>query len=208
MLPSTEWFCEVADIEAFLQESVPAAKTTSAQRAISEATEAIRNYCRQWILLESDDAYTFDVGPRVTRLFLPELPVVSVASVVEDGTTLTEGSDEDYQLGNHGILHRVSNYWEPGVQMVVVTYDHGYAQAELPQDIVDVCTRAASRAYQAGLMSDAVGAVAGVQAMGLGDYNVTYGLGGGGGIGEGVMGASAARLLLMSEKDVLDKYRV
>jgi len=31
---------------------------------------------------------------------------------------------------------------------------------------------------------------------------------GGGGIGEGVMGASAARMLLRSEKDILNRYRL
>ena len=208
MIPEAELFCTVVDVERFLQVTIAEDKLGSLARAISEATEAIRNYCRQRILLVEDDEITLDVGDAVTRLYLGELPVVSVASVVEDGDTLTAGSDEDYQLGQYGVLHRVSQYWAPGIQIVVVTYTHGYAQDELPQDIIDVCTRAASRAYQAGLRASEVAGVSGVQAMSLGDYAVTFGAEGGGGISEGVLGASAARMLLLSEKDMLDTYRV
>lgn len=205
-------FCTVADVEEFLQVDISsdADKLASCQRAISEASEAIRNYCRQQIDLVEDDAYSFDVATaRQTRLFLPELPVVSVASVVEDGETLVEGADEDYQLGLHGILYRKNGYWACGVQIVTVTYSHGYdAYDGLPQDIVDVCTRAASRAYQAGLKAADAEGVPGIGAKSLGDYSVTYQAENAGGIGEGVMGASAARMLLLSEKDVLNRYRV
>jgi len=47
----------------------------------------------------------------------------------------------------------------------------------------------------------------GVANMALGDYQVGYASEAGGGIGEGVMGVSAARMLLLSEKDILNRYR-
>ncbi len=137
------------------------------------------------------------------RLFLPELPVILVGAVVEDGVALTV--TDDYKLGSYGILYRVDDDWKAGVQIVQVTYTHGYAV--IPDDVTAVCARAASRAYQAGLAAAAVGAVAGVTAMQLGDYSFSLGSGAGGGAGEGTMGASGARLLLLSEKDTLARYR-
>lgn len=197
-------FCTVQDIEDFLQIDVD---EPAAMRAIDEATEAIRNYCKQHIDLVEDDAYNFDVlTSRQTKLFLPELPVIEVSAVVEDGETLTEGSDEDYQLGLHGILYRIGDYWASGVQIVTVTYTHGYEA--IPEDVQGVCTRAAARAYQAGLRASEGEGVPGIASKSLGDFSVTFGAETGGGVSEGILGASAARLLLLSEKDILDRYRI
>jgi hypothetical protein len=195
-------FCIVADIENFLQISIPAAKIASAQRAIAEATEAIKNYCHQVIERVTDDVVTLDCAGGA-KLFLPELPVISVASVVEDGETLVV--TDDYKLGQHGILYRIGDLWAEGIQIVTVTYTHGYVT--LPDDIVGVCVRAAARAYQAGLRAAELEGVIGVTAMTLGDYSISFGSEGGGGVGEGVLGASAARMLLLSEKDSLNRYR-
>lgn len=205
VLDEAAYFCEVYDLEdLLLTEISTAAQVRAAQRAIAEATEAVRNYCHQTLSLVADDEITFDVAlARSKRLFLPELPVVSVVSVVEDDETLLVG--EDYQLANYGVLHRINGYWAQGVQVVTVTYDHGYST--IPQDIVDVCTRAASRAYQAGLRAADTDAVPGVASKSLGDYSVAYAAETGGGMSEGVLGASASRMLLLSEKDVLNRYR-
>jgi hypothetical protein len=199
-------FCTVDDVEELLQiEISDADKIDSCERAIEEATAAIKNYCHQTIEEVEDDEYTFDIEiSRRKKLFLPELPVTSVASVVEDGTALTEGDDEDYQLGNDGVLHRIDDYWARGVQIVSVTYTHGYAT--IPDDVVGVCTRAAARAYQAGLRSSESDAVPGVESKSIGDFSVSYSSGAGG-VGEGVMGVSGSRMLLLSEKDILNKYR-
>jgi hypothetical protein len=197
-------FCTIADMRAFLQIEIED-DDASALWAIEEATAAIQNYTHQAIEQVEDDEITLDVAAGQRRLFLPELPVTEVSEVVEDDETLTAGADEDYQLGAHGILHRVGRDWAAGVQIVEVTYSHGYAT--IPDDIVAVCTRAASRAYQAGLRASEVDGVPGVNAYSLGDYSVTFGAEGGGGVSEGVMGASAARMLLLSEKDALNRYR-
>ena len=208
-------FCTVADLEAFLQVDVPAGeKTTSAERAITEATAAIQNYCRQVLELVEDETIILDCHGGGTVL-LPELPVIEVSEVVEDDETLTV-SDE-YKLGNHGVLYRIGSTWTSGPQMIEVTYSHGYkmsddydapAAAELmPDEIVQVCVRAASRAYQAGLRADEVDGVPGIQATGLGDYSVQYGSEASS-AGESTLGASAAPILLRSEKAVLNKYRV
>lgn len=197
-------FATVEDIEAFLQVEISTAtQITAAERALTEATAAIRNYCHQYLEKVEDEEITLD-STGGTRLFLPELPVTEVASVVEDDEALTV--DDDYKLGQYGILHRIGQKWAEGIQIVTITYSHGYAT--IPDDIIAVATRAASRGYQAGLRASDDQAVVGVQAKSLGDYSVSYGNEQGGELGEGVMGASAARMLLMSEKDMLDKYRI
>ena len=193
----------MADVESLLQiEITDADKIAVCERAIGEATAAIRNYCHQYIELVSDDEITLDCAGG-TRLFLPELPVTEVAEVIEDEEVLVE--DDDYKLGQHGILHRVDCDWEAGIQIVTITYSHGYAT--LPDDIVAVATRAAGRVYQVGLRASDTEGVPGVSAKSLGDYSVSYASEVGGGVGEGLMGVSGARMLLFSEKDILNKYR-
>jgi hypothetical protein len=192
-------FCAISDIEQFLQIAVPALKLAAANRAITEATAAIQNYTHQVLEAVVADTITLDcTGGR--RLFLPELPVTSLGSVTEDGDLLVV--DDDYKLGEHGILHRIGDYWTVGIQIIEVVYSHGYTV--IPDDIVSIATRAASRAYQAGLRAEEMSAVPGITALSLGDYSVSFG---GEGAGEGVLGASAAPLLLKSEKERLDKYR-
>jgi len=193
-------FCRITDLADFLQIDVD---EPAAARAITEATAAIQNYCHQLLWRVTNDAYTFDVETAQAKLFLPELPVISVLSVVEDGTALTVTTD--YKLGRNGILHRVDDYWLEGIGTVVVTYTHGYEEDDIPEDIVAVCTSAASRRYQAGLLSaDSLG-VPGVASKSLGDYSVSFHPVGG---SEGTMGASGARLLLLSEKEMLDRYHL
>lgn len=194
-------FCGIAHVEELLQASIStASQIASCQRAITEASEAIRNYCHQHIDLVEDDAYIFDVPLAQWNLLLPELPVVSVETVVEDGETLTV--TDDYILAHHGQLIRVGKRWAVGWQIVTVTYTHGYET--IPDDIAGVAARAAARIYQAGLRAADSDGVPGVAAKSLGDYSVQYATEG----TEGIMGASAARMLLLSEKDILNRYRV
>jgi hypothetical protein len=193
-------FCTVADIEHFLQIAVPALKLAAANRAIIEATAAIQNYTHQALEAVVGETIILDcIGG--TRILLPELPVTALASVTEDGDLLVV--DDDYKLGEHGILHRVDAYWAVGIQIIEIEYSHGYAV--IPDDIISIATRAASRAYQAGLRAEEMSGISGVTALSLGDYSVSFG---GEGAGEGVLGASAAPLLLKSEKLQLDRYRL
>lgn len=194
-------FCDVAMVEELLQVSISTGDQVAAcQRAITAASEAIRNYCNQQLHLVENEAYTCDVPAGRYNLILPELPVVSVESVVEDGVTLTEG--DDYILAHYGQLIRVGQRWKQGWQIVTVTYTHGYTT--IPDDIADVATRIAARVYQAGLRAADMDGVPGVAAKSLGDYSVQYTNEG----SEGVMGVSGARALLMSEKDLLNRYRI
>lgn len=194
-------FCTLADLVELLQVEIAATKTAAAARAIAEATAVIQNYTRQTIELVEDDELTLDsVGG--TRLVLPELPVVEVSAVVEDDATLV--AEDDYKLGQHGVLHRIGARWTAGIQIVTVTYSHGYAT--LPEDVVAICTRMAARSYQAGLRAELLAGVPGIASTSLGDYAVAFGTEQGSG-GEGVLGVSAAPVLLRSEKEVLGRYR-
>jgi len=193
-------FCTVQNVEELLRVDITDLEAIrSCQRAITEATAAIRNYCGQYLELVEDDEYTFDVRPARWNLMLPELPVTEVSQVVEDGETLEA---DDWELGLYGQLWRVGRRWTAGVQVVTVTYSHGYAS--IPDDVVAVCMRAAVRAYQAGLKSLESAGVPVIASKSLGDYAVSFASEG---TNEGLLGASGTRMLLLSEKDVLDKYR-
>jgi hypothetical protein len=197
-------FAVVADIEAFLQLPITTpVQIASAQMALRDATAAIRNYCRQYLERVNGETVTLD-STGGTRLFLPELPVLSISSVVENGETLVV--DDDYKLGQHGILHRIGSEWAEGIQIIVIVYTHGWQP--VPDDIVAVCVRAASRAYQAGLKAADSAGIPGIASKSLGDFSVSFQSEAGGGTSEGVLGASAARLLLLSEKDILNAYRI
>ena len=205
-------FCTLIDMKRLLQIEIPAEKIESAERAISVSTAAIQNYCEQELQISVDDTATFD-GTRRTKLILPQIPVVNVTSVVEDDDTLTV--TDDYILGANGYLHRISAYWAIGIQNITVTFTHGYRIPDdgllvgslLPNDVIDVCTRASVRIYQAGLRAASVSGVPGVAALSLGDYSVNYGSEQSSGAGEAVLGVSASPMLLRSEKEILDHYR-
>lgn len=201
-------FCTTDDLAAFLRVAV-APDDAGALRAIRASTAAIQNFCRQTLAYVQDDELTLDVPLGARLLFLPELPVVAVTSVVEDAADLAV--TDDYKLDSLGVLHRVGRPWRHGTQLVTVTYSHGYPAdydlAGFPDDIRDVCTRAAARAYQSGLRAADTGAVPGVAGTTIGDYQVSYGSEGGAAGGMGVLGVSAAPILLRSEKDELERYR-
>lgn len=195
-------FCTIDDLEAFLQVVIPDGNA-SATAAIAAASAAIQNYCRQRIEQVAADVLTLTVEAHRSVIVLPEQPVTAVASVVEDGTTLTVGTD--YRWTAAGLLVRQSRAWNSGWQEVVVTYTHGYAT--IPDDLKAVCIRAAARAYQAGLRASAAGGIAGIQSEQLPDYSVSFSPETAGGQASS-LGASAAPLLLPSEREMLARYRV
>ncbi len=199
----TVWFCTVQNIADFLQLTIDAAHIEAAEQAITAASAAIQNYCHQYLAEVKDDVVTFDIEHLRYDLHLPELPVSSIKSVIENNEVLTK--DSDYKLGSKGILYRIGRPWVLGVQVVKVIYTHGFAADAYPEDLIAVCTRAAARAYQAGLRVEALSGVPGVQAESLGDYSITYGAETSS-TGEYSLGASGAPLLLRSEKEILDKY--
>ena len=197
-------FATVPDIEQFLQiEITDADEIASAEQALKYASAAIRNYTKQYIEKVDSESIALDVVICGTKIYLPELPVVSVVSVSEDGILLVDG--DDYKLGSYGILHQLNRPWKMGIQILEIIYTHGFDP--IPDDVAGVCVRAASRAFQAGLSASEQAGVPGVASKSLGDFSVSYQTSSGSG-NDGIMGASAARFLLMSEKDILDHYKI
>lgn len=193
-------FCAVSDVENLLQITIAGDddKEAACEQAIERASEAIRNYTCQQIDYVADEAIVLDVWAPRWNLVLPELPVEDVDSVVEDGTTLEEGDDEDYVLAQYGQLIRRGRRWKVGPQIVTVVYTHGYET--IPEDIADVCTALAARRYQLGLQTAEMEGVP-VESKSIGDFSVSYAVGSGG------INVGAAGDLLRAEKERLDKYR-
>jgi len=198
-------FCTISDMESLLQMDIPAELHVSATRAIAEATEAIRNYTKQHIYpIETNGRVTFDVMVPRYNLLLPQLPILEITEVLEDGDALVE--HDDFKLTQDGQILRVGGRWALGVGAVVVSYAYGYA--DVPQTVLDIATRAATRAFQAGLRARETDGVPGVSSVALGDWSLNFASEAGGGVWEGVLGVSGTRLLLLSERDALNRYRI
>lgn len=194
-------FASVADVELVILRPITAADEIAAvEFALLVVSAGVRNYTRQTLDKVTGDAHTF---PQIVGhiAFLRQLPVRAVSRVVEDGKVLTP--DTDYVVGEFGMVYRRGRRWCPRLNSVVITYDHGWDP--IPDDIRGVTARAASRLFQAGLRAESTEGVLGVASKTLGDFSVSYVPEGG---AEGALGASGARVLILSEKDVLDNYRL
>ncbi|MCP8707457.1 hypothetical protein [Streptomyces sp. AC04842] len=134
--------------------------TDQAAAAIVAAERTIRAELQQDIDAVAADEVTL-VGNGRSVINLPEMPVTAVASVREDGTPLTEGTD--YRFNRYGVLTRLRGCWPIDVDVDVV-YDHGYAVA--PRAVKQVCLQVAGRAWARPSTA--------VSAESLGDRSVTY----------------------------------
>jgi hypothetical protein len=127
------------------------------------ATDAACDMCRS--IAEQDfnlatSTYRGD-GTGTDAFLLPQLPVSAAGTVTVNGGTVT-----DYALNSNGILFRGTAgvdprpVWPAGRQNVTVTYDHGYADADLPRDVRMVALSVASRiAVQGVALEESIGAV-------------------------------------------------
>jgi len=196
-------FCTVEDVSTLLQiDIVEPVQVAAVLQAIKDASAAIQNYCRQIIVHVEDDEVELD-GNGYQWMLLPELPVLSISEVIENGVTLVE--NVDYKLGNFGLLYRLKGVWLKGPRTIRLTYTHGYVT--IPDDIVSICIRAAARTFQAGLVSADNEGLLGIASKQLGDFSVSFVTPGSSSDG-GSVGVSGSRLLLMSEKDILDRYKM
>jgi hypothetical protein len=108
---------------------------------------------------QSTSTVTLD-GTGTDALLLPELPVTSAGTVTVAGGTIT-----DYVLNTRlgMLIRKASNTdvdytnacrtltWPEGRQNIVVTYQHGYADADLPRDVRMVALSIASRLVVQGV---------------------------------------------------------
>lgn len=107
------------------------------------------------------------------RIELPARPVVSVATVVLDGVTLTLNTD--YVLRGSSLWSLGGAWQEPGSipGALVVTFTHGFA--EVPADIVDLTCALAGAGLAA--VADGFAANTGKQYESIDDYRVGFAIG-------------------------------
>jgi hypothetical protein len=200
-------FISAQDLSDYLARDVNADPRTVI--ALDAACEIVRGYIRQYINLVSGDMVRVD-GTGTYSLVLPELPVVEVTEVaVYD----TNGENEeilvvndDYTLGNAGILWRLGKCWRPGKRNVWVTYSHGWDLVEetygsgytdptptVPTDIRMVALQVATRAFNSG----ATGGAGAMRSETIGKYSYTT---------AGDSNTSPTGLLT-GEARILDRYR-
>ena len=166
-----------------------AALTSLAADLIEQASDIVDTHCGRDFTLHEDVAERYD-GTGRRRLRLRGWPVVSVASVVVGGVSLTE--DLEYEVDAAGILERVDGAtWPVGRRNVSVTYSYGYTAA--PGAIAGVVED-----LVAGALTHAARnrAVKGASSMSMDGYSVAY--------------SELSRLMVLApeQMQVLDRYRV
>lgn len=138
--------CTSADVESIVQINYNTALQTDITNTFIPYVEsAIKRFLGYDPELNASIVETFD-GKERTHLFLKVSPVNSVASIVEDGFTLTEGNEQDYVVfKEEGYIVKTghSRWSDAKLQNVVVTYSGGFAT--IPDVIRFTCARAAGR---------------------------------------------------------------
>jgi len=116
------------------------------------ATQAINTYVKREL---EEATYTNELYDSVwgrTMLQLRQYPVNSVPVVLENSIALVEG--DSFQWYSNGSLARINGTrekrWQIGRKIIDVTYTAGYALADIPADIRNICAAIAARHFEAG----------------------------------------------------------
>lgn len=117
--------------------------TGLAQAIAQMATDAVRDYCGWRVAKTATETVT--VASRGGHsLFLPSLNIVSIGNVTENGVTIAEPADYDWD--ESGILYRGgrgNRRWHTGRRAVTVTLTHGYEKC--PGGIAQAIASAVAR---------------------------------------------------------------
>jgi len=214
--------CTVSDVEQVLGVDLSTTDESTVTNLLIPTVEAaISNFLGYDPKYSASITEKFD-GDRTEDLFLSRSPVVSVTSVTEDGTTLTEGNGDDYVLyANLGRLRKVGRErWSNAkLQNITVVYSAGYSDSEgtaedVPKDMKYVCARASGKLIVSALSlasQQSTGSVGThsadstndsqfqlVRNEGIGDYQVTY---------ESVLDQLGSDILQEADKKILQKYK-
>ena len=132
--------------------------TDRATLLVNSASAAIRGHCG-WNITE--ETVTGDVidGSGGWDLWLPTKHLTAVASIVENGVTLTD--PDNYVWRRNGQLIR-SGRWSSKAKAVTATYTHGYPTGHVKLELArSVCLTIAARLVNnpGGLRSYTVGGV-------------------------------------------------
>lgn len=143
-----------AELRLFLEVDVGDLPDDRANLILSVVSGGVRDEAHQLFdQVETDEIELDGSGTRV--LLLPQLPVTDVATVLEDGTALTEGTDYDWSTS--GVLTRLNGQWTARARRYTVTYSHGYATP--PDGLKGIVLRVAARVVDnpEGLVQEAIG---------------------------------------------------
>lgn len=168
-------FITAADLGEYLERDLDADPVATI--ATAAACAICRTMSDQTFTQVTADVAAFD-GTGTDSIVLPEYPVTAVPAVSVDESVVT-----DYVVSPSGVLIRPRSWWPAGRQNITVTYDHGYADADFPDDVKMVALVVAARLF------DRVDA----KQESLGAYSVTY--------------QSAATDLTVGEKAILRKHK-
>ena len=157
-------------------------------------------------------------GNQTKELFLEQRPVISVTSVVEDGTTLTYGNQEDFTWYKNGRIRRIGSRWSFAYpDNITVTYTAGYDTGggtgiTLPNAFKYVSSRASARLLESQLVLSAqqeageivaqsasqVSNFTAADSESMGDYSISY---------VGNIGMNSVALLSGADLQILGKYK-
>ncbi|TDL43837.1 hypothetical protein [Microbacterium oleivorans] len=153
-MPDTEpedLLLTAAEIQDVTNRDMP---TELAQAIARMATDAVRDYCGWRVAKTATETVT--VASRGGHsLFVPSLNIVSIGSVTENGVTIDEPADYDWD--ESGILYRGGRghrRWHTGRRAVTVTLTHGYEKC--PGGIAQAIASAVARGalVPSGLISE------------------------------------------------------
>ena len=123
--------CSASDVETFLEIDLSTTVEGHVTNTfIPYVDAAIKRYLG-YDIEQATFTETFD-GNEQKDIFLRHVPIASITSVTEDGSTLTEGNTKDYVYYDNGRLSRIAIRWS-GIKPknVVVTYVGGYARQDV-----------------------------------------------------------------------------
>jgi len=212
-------FCTAADVETFaLIDFHSDLESHLTNELIPVVEDAIREYV----------GYTVDYGThtetfsgnQTREYFLDERPVIAVTSVVEDGTTLTYGNQNDFLWYANGRIRRIGSRWSfAHPDNITVTYTAGYDTGggyglALPNAFRVVTARAAARLLESALVlsaqqepneivaqkpsSSQVGNFTATDSESVGDYQINY---------VGNIGMNSVAILSGADLNMLGQYK-
>jgi hypothetical protein len=203
--------CDQLDVEQKLQWDVTSEPDTTVTALIADAQAHIEAEVGR-TLESAARTETFD-GGRVT-LFLKYWPVTAIATVTEDGVSLTV--DDDFKFYENGKLIRVSGGYRVAWktlkrQAIDVAYTGGFKTPDHDSQLEhlgSLCAEVVARAFRKGAENAALpaGAAGAIQSVSLeGSDSVTYATGGGTSTLSG--GLTQFVFLTEDEKSQLNRYK-
>ena len=135
--------CAYTDVEAIIQVDLSSTlETTITNSIIPFADQIIKTYLGYDI--EAADQTEILFGDNMRELNLKHIPVNSIASITEDGNSLSEGNESDYVFHSNGRVERVLGRWSGAKpKNVTITYNAGYST--IPNDIKFTSARMSAR---------------------------------------------------------------